>query len=154
MNNNDILRQLRYALSLNNEAMMAVFEKAGMKQDLPSVIQLLKATDDPTCLVCDDRVLLAFLDGLILTKRGPNPNQSSAPQSETLTNNLVLKKIRIALELKEEDMLAIMMLADFKMSKYELSALFRRADHKNFRPCGNQILRNFLRGLVAHCRPS
>lgn len=154
MNNNDILRQLRYALSLNNEAMMTVFEKAGMKQDLPSVIQLLKPTDDATCLVCDDSVLLAFLDGLILTKRGPNPNQSSAPQTETLTNNLVLKKIRIALELREEDMLAIMMLADFKMSKYELSALFRRADHKNFRPCGNQILRNFLRGLAAHCRPS
>jgi len=133
--------------------MLAIFTKAGITYDLSNIIHLLKASDDASCLVCEDDVLMAFLDELIITKRGPNPRQSSSPQIETLTNNLVLKKLRIALELKEENMLAIMKLANFNLSKYELSALFRRTDHKNFRSCGDQILRNFLRGLALHCRP-
>ena len=152
MNNNDILRQLRYALDLSNDEMMNVFSLSGLKVELSTLIYWLKSSDDEKQQVCEDDMMMGFLDGLILLKRGPNPNQKSSHNDSSITNNIILKKIRIALELREEEMIAIMKLADFTLSKYELSALFRRADHKNYRPCGNQFLRNFLRGLAIHYR--
>ena len=152
MNNNDILRQLRYALDFSNEEMIKIFSLSGLSVDLSTLLFWLKPSDDDKQQVCQDDVMSSFLDGLILLKRGPNPNQENHRNSGSMNNNLVLKKIRIALELREEEMIAIMKLADFTLSKYELSALFRRTDHKNYRPCGNQFLRNFLRGLAIHYR--
>ncbi|MGL4612942.1 MAG: DUF1456 family protein, partial [Shewanella sp.] len=69
-----------------------------------------------------------------------------APVSR-LNNNLIFKKLRVALEMREEDIVATLALADMQMSKSELSALFRNPEHKNFKECGDQILRNFIRGL-------
>ena len=153
MDNNDILRQLRYALNISNETMIKIFAESGLVYDQSTVIYLLMVSDDPLQIACIDDVLRAFLDGLILFKRGPNPHQKKTNQEEEpITNNTVLKKIRIALELKEEDMMAIMKLAEFNLSRYELSALFRRSDHKNFRLCGDQFLRNFMRGLALYSR--
>lgn len=69
-----------------------------------------------------------------------------------LTNNDILKKLRVALELKDDDIINILKLVDFEISKTELGAIFRRDDHPNYRPCGDQLLRNFLNGLVIHKR--
>lgn len=69
-----------------------------------------------------------------------------------MTNNDILKKIRIALELKDDDIIKILELENFKMTKSELNALFRRDDHPNYRPCGDQVLRKFLNGLITHKR--
>lgn len=69
-----------------------------------------------------------------------------------LTNNDILKKLRIALELKDDDIIHILKLADFTISKSELSALFRRDDHPNYVACGDQLLRNFLQGLIIYKR--
>ena len=69
-----------------------------------------------------------------------------------LSNNDILKKIRIALELKDDDIVNILKLADFEISKSELNALFRRDDHPNYMPCGDQLLRNFLNGLITFKR--
>jgi uncharacterized protein YehS (DUF1456 family) len=69
-----------------------------------------------------------------------------------LTNNDILKKLRIALELKDEDIIHILKLADFTVSKSELSALFRKDDHPNYVACGDQLLRNFLQGLIIYKR--
>ena len=69
-----------------------------------------------------------------------------------LTNNDILKKLRVALSLKDEEIIEICKKADFDVSKSELSALFRREEHPNYKPCGDQFLRNFLNGLVIHKR--
>jgi uncharacterized protein YehS (DUF1456 family) len=79
------------------------------------------------------------------------PGETRKPDSR-LTNNAILKKIRIALELKEDDMLAILKLADVDLSKSELTALFRKEGHKNYKECGDQFLRKFLRGISIRYR--
>lgn len=69
-----------------------------------------------------------------------------------LTNNDILKKLRVAHQLKDEDILKILSLVDFSISKSELNALFRNENHPKYVPAGDQILRNFLNGLVIHLR--
>jgi uncharacterized protein YehS (DUF1456 family) len=72
--------------------------------------------------------------------------------ARAMTNNDILKKLRIALELKDTDIIEILKLADFEITKSELSALFRNPDHRNYKECGDQILRNFLNGLIIRNR--
>ena len=67
-------------------------------------------------------------------------------------NNEILWKLRIALKLKDSDIIEILKLADFEITKAEVSALFRREDHPNYRQCGDQILRRFLDGLIIRNR--
>ncbi|MBC7383398.1 MAG: DUF1456 family protein [Bacteroidia bacterium] len=69
-----------------------------------------------------------------------------------MTNNDILKKLRVALKLRDDEIIKILSLVDFKISAGELSALFRKEDHPNYKECGDQILRNFLNGLVIHLR--
>lgn len=69
-----------------------------------------------------------------------------------MSNNDIMKKLRVALKLRDEEIVAICALVDFKISKSELGAIFRNEDHPNFKPCGDQFLRNFLNGLVIHMR--
>jgi len=69
-----------------------------------------------------------------------------------MTNNDILKKLRVALKLKNTDIIEVLKLVDFKISESELGALFRSEDHPNYKLCGDQILRNFLNGLVIHLR--
>lgn len=69
-----------------------------------------------------------------------------------MTNNDILKKLRVALQLRDDDIIKILKLVDFEISKSELGALFRKEDHPNYQECGDQILRNFLNGLVIHLR--
>lgn len=69
-----------------------------------------------------------------------------------MTNNDILKKLRVALKLRDDDIVAILMLVDFRISKSELGAFFRKEDHPKYVECGDQILRNFLNGLVIHLR--
>lgn len=69
-----------------------------------------------------------------------------------LSNNDVLKKLRVALKLRDDDIIEILKLVDFRISKSELGAFFRREDHPKYMECGDQILRNFLNGLVIHLR--
>ena len=69
-----------------------------------------------------------------------------------MTNNDILKKLRVALMLRDDEIVDILKLVDFKMSKAELGAFFRKEDHPNYMECGDQVLRNFLNGLVIHFR--
>ena len=116
MTNNDTLRRLRYALNLNDAAMVEIFLLAEHKIKAFSVSCLLKKEEEETFVECSDLVLNKFLDGFITSKRGPSdkPRDPKIAEKVAITNNLVLKKLRIALELKEEDMLAVMDLADFQ----------------------------------------
>ena len=154
MTNNDILRQLRYALNINDSTMIEIFKLADHEIEQSNLTGLLKKEDEEGFVNCGDAVLGYFLDGLILHKRGRKeikPGETRRSDSR-LTNNAILKKLRIALELKEDDMLAILRLADVDISKSELTALFRKEGHKNYKECGDQFLRKFLKGLSIRYR--
>ncbi len=71
-----------------------------------------------------------------------------------MSNNDVLKKLRVALHLRDEDIIQILKLVDFNITRSELSAVFRKDDHPNYKPCGDQLLRNFLNGLIIYMRGS
>ena len=154
MNNNDILRRLRYALDISNPAMIEIFQLSGCSMEQPTLIKLLKKEEEDEFIECSNPLLSLFLDGLIVHKRGRRESDAGeAPKPDAeLGNNAILKKLRIALDLKEEDMLALMGLAGVKISKAELSALFRNKGHKHFKECGDQFLRNFLQGLTIRNR--
>ncbi len=145
MNNNDVMRSIRYALDLPDAAIANMVGLTGYAVDVAAIAPLLKDEADPDAAVCDDALLAAFLDGLIIHQRGAR-DTPPAP-IKRLTNNLIFKKIRIAFDLKEDDLHAILKLAEFEISKPELSAIFRNPDNKNYRQCGDQLLRYFLKGL-------
>lgn len=150
MTNNDILRRLRYALNINDSTMIELFRLSDFDIDQTRLTALLKKEDEEGFIVCSNDVMKHFLDGLIIYKRGKKeaaPGQAKESASP-LTNNTVLKKIRIALELHEDDMLAVLKLAGMDISKSELTALFRKEGHRNYKECGDQFLRNFLKGLT------
>lgn len=152
MDNNYILRSLRYALNINDSTMLKIFDLGGYKTSQQDLLSLLKPDGDKDLLVCKDDIMRSFLDGLILHKRGSQENKPAPEKQIALNNNVILKKIRIALNFKEEDMLATFKLAELDVTKSELTAIFRRPDHKNYKECGDQFIRNFLKGLAAKNR--
>jgi uncharacterized protein YehS (DUF1456 family) len=154
MINNDVLRSIRYMLDLSDAKVVDIARLADA--DLPitrdDVQGFLKKDDDQGYVACSDRVLAHFLDGLVFHYRGRNDSLPPRPVEKRITNNLVLKKLRVAFELKDVDMHQAFADAGFPVSKPELSALFRQPDHHNFRACGDQMLRNFLKGLTLRVR--
>ena len=154
MINNDILRSIRYMLDLGDGKVVEIIQLvdadfAIAKEDVQA---FLRKDDDPDYIQCSDRVLAHFLDGLVIYYRGRNEGVPARPVEKRVSNNLVLKKLRVAFELKDADMHQVFADAGFPVSKPELSALFRQPGHKNFRPCGDQMLRNFLKGLTLRVR--
>ena len=145
MTNNDILRRIRYIFDFNDSKMIAVFGLADHQVTREQISDWLKKDDDPAHQKCSDTQLSIFLNGLIIDKRGKKEGTQLVPE-QRITNNIIFRKLRIALNLKAEDILEIMDLASLRISKHELSALFRRPDHKHYRDCNDQILRNFLKG--------
>lgn len=146
MTNNDILRRLRYTFKFNDARMVSLFGLGGYEVPREQVTRWLKRDEDPAFENCGDSALAAFLNGLIIDKRGKREGETPKPEKQ-INNNIVFMKIKIALNMKAEDVLAIMDLSGLSISKHELSALSRRPDHKHYRECKDQILRNFLSGL-------
>jgi uncharacterized protein YehS (DUF1456 family) len=148
------LRRLRYALDISDPAMVSIFGLSGHSIDQSALGALLKKEDEVGYVECSSALTGLFLDGLIIHKRGVKESQPGLTEKNeaVLNNNSILKKMRIALELKEEDMISIMKLVNIVISKSELSALFRNTGHKNFKVCGDQFLRNFLKGLTIRNR--
>ncbi len=146
MDNNDILRRIRYTFDFNDSKMIAIFELAELQVTREQISDWLKKDEDPAFKQCSDTQLAVFLNGLINDKRGKKEGPQPRPEKR-LTNNIIFRKLRIALNLKAEDVLEIMMMGGLRISKHELSAFFRKADHKNYRECNDQILRNFLKGV-------
>jgi uncharacterized protein YehS (DUF1456 family) len=129
-----------------------VIQLSGLEVDLDTVRAYLKKDEEEGYLECDDEVLAHFLDGLIFHLRGKDDSRPAQPIELPVTNNMVLKKLRVAFELKEDDLHEILQSVDFPVSKPELSALFRKFGHSNYRTCGDQLLRNFLKGLTQRVR--
>ena len=146
MTNNDILRRIRYTFDFNDAKMIAIFALADNKVTREQISDWLKKEEDEASQSLSDIHLAIFLNGLINDKRGKKEGPQHEPEKR-LTNNLIFMKLKIALNLQAEDVLKIMDMAGFQMSKHELSAFFRKPGHKHYRECKDQILRNFLKGL-------
>jgi len=144
--NNDILRRLRYTFDLSDNQVINVFAAADKIVSRAQISDWLKKEDAPNFIECSDEILATFLNGFINIKRGKREGAQAKPETH-LTNNLIFKKLRIALALKDDDILDILSLVDFKLSKHELSAFFRAPEHRQSRQCKDQVLRNFLNGL-------
>lgn len=151
MTNNDILRRVRYIFDFNDDKMIAIFALADCKVTRAQISDWMKQEDDPAFKKLTDVQLATYLNGLINDKRGKREGTQPVPEKD-LTNNAVFMKLKIALNLQAEDILEIMDLSDFRMSKHELSAFFRKPGHKHYRECKDQILRIFLKGLQMQYR--
>jgi len=152
MTHNDILRRIRYTFDFSDAKMTALFGLAGHTVSREQVGIWLKKDTDPAYQACTDTELALFLNGLIIDRRGKK--EGPQPKAETrLNNNIIFRKLRIALSLKDGDILDILLLAGLRLSKPELSALFRKPEHKHYRACKDQILRYFLNGLQLKHRP-
>jgi len=149
MTNNDVLRRLRYALNLPDPLALKILALGGREAAAGEWERWLKKDEDPALVACHDEDLAAFLDGFITLRRGPSPRQ---PEASRLTNNLILKKLRIALAWQETEVLEALAAGGMTVSKNELTALFRKPGQKNFKPCGDQILRAFLNGITGRTK--
>ena len=153
---NDVLRSLRNLLDIRDQKVLEISEittpNEKSSESLEKIAAYLKKEDEAGFIFCPDSFLEKFLDGLIIYKRGPkttptNSATTTPPTRWKLSNNQILKKIRVAFELKEDDVLELIQQPGFSLSKAELNALFRSPDHRNYRECGDQVLRYFLKGL-------
>lgn len=152
MKTNDILYKIQKALNLSGEEMLEAYRLAEYNMDAAHLDSLLKRRQDEGSKLCSYEELGVFLDGFVLLKRGPAPKKpDNGKQSDDdvveLTNNLILKKLRIAMELKEAETEIIFSLAEVELSKQQLASLFRKEGHKNFKVCSDELLMSFLNGL-------
>ena len=170
MDNNHILIRLRYALDIKNTDMVEIFKLGGIEVTKEEVLKMLiksKNSDhnedendgDIDENRCNNFMLESFLNGFIIFKRGkqdPKPGQPERPvlsiKDNGSVNNVMLKKLKIALALTSEDMLDILEEAGVIVTKGELSAIFRKEGHKNYKECGDKYARNFLKGLAIKYR--
>ena len=162
MNNNDLLTRLRYALDLSDSEMVDIFELGGQSMSRKKVDALLKKAEENSddveaenkyVLACSDEMLERFLNGFITFKRGPKDGpEPKLELNHKNANNLFLKKVKIALSLTSDDILDLLEDEGVEISKGELSAVLRKEGHRNYKPCGDRYIRNFLRGLTEEYR--
>lgn len=151
MNNNDILRRVRYIFDFSDPLMLSIFKLGGYEGTKPELASWLAREEEPEFVLCEDEKLARFLNGLIIKNRGSKGDEIPEPE-RVLSNNMVLRKLKIALNLQADDLIEILKLNEFTLSKHELSAFFRRPGHKNYRKCLDQLLRNVLDGMELHYR--
>ncbi|MGX7418112.1 DUF1456 family protein [Carnobacterium gallinarum] len=167
MNNNDRLTRLRYALNLKDEEMVEIFALSDVDLSKDEVSQMLtkvkgsnennedEFAENDYLKKCDNQTFEAFLNGLITLKRGPRPESAEnneKPQAmiknDRNVNNVMLKKLKIALSLTSDDILDILDSTGVILSNSELSAVLRKEGHRNYKECGDRYARNFLKGLT------
>lgn len=146
MTNNDVLRRIRYMFDYGDSKMMGIFKSVDFDVERATLCDWLKKEDDPLQKKMTDNELAIFLNGLIVEKRGKK--EGPQPEAEAhLNNNIILRKLKIAFDLKADDTLELFASKDIIISKHELSAFFRKPDHKSYRPCLDQYLRSFMNAL-------
>ena len=152
MIHNDVLRSVRYMLDISDNKVVEIIKLGGLDVTKEDVLTYLKKDEEEGFVRCPDEVMAHFLDGLVIHRRGRDESLPPRPVEKRINNNVVLKKLRVAFQLTDVDMHQAFVDAGFPVSKPELSALFRQPGHKNFRLCGDQLLRNFLKGLTLRVR--
>ena len=151
--NNDVLRSVRYMLDISETTIVEIVALGDGSVSKGAINVYLKREDEDGFQPCPDEVMARFLNGLVIYRRGREEGRPAPALDLPLTNNTSLKKLRVAFNLKEDDMFAVFELAGFRVTKPELSSFFRKEGQRNYRGCGDQILRNFLKGLTLRVRP-
>lgn len=166
MNNNDRLLRLRYAIDLKDRDLIKAFELGGVpltKEEARAVLTKVQDKHEGDAeknvyeKALNDQVFDAFLNGLILLARGPQKEKTAGiavqPSKDIkYINNVLLKKLKIALSMTTEDILAIFAEVELYPSKGEIGAFLRKEGQRNFKPCGDKYMRNFLKGLGIYNR--
>lgn len=151
MDNNDKFRRLRYIFNISDVKMQEIFKMGGQQVGKIELNNWLIKEDEPGFEKLRDVDLATFLNGFIIDKRGRREGPQPVAERR-LTNNLILKKLKIALNFKSDDILDVFALSEKKISPHELSALLRNPNQSQYRQCNDQYLRNFLNGLLAKYR--
>lgn len=151
MTTNDVLRRIRYTFDFDDSKMIAIFGLAGLEVTRAQISDWLKRDEDPDFQKCSDKQLAIFLNGLIIDKRGKKDGPQPEPETR-LSNNIIFRKLKIALNLQADEVLALVNQSDFSISKHELSAFFRKPGNRHYRECKDQVLRNFLKGAQSKYR--
>lgn len=151
MLNNDLLRRLRYVFGYNDIEMINIFKLGDLEVSRDVLVNWLKKEEDEGFQSLHDIKLATFLNGLIVKNRGRRDGEQPKPE-KTLTNNLILKKLKIALSLRDDDIIDILKLAGLNASSHEISAFFRNPNQPQYRLCKDQMLRNFVHGLQIKLR--
>jgi len=144
---NDILFKLQKAISLSEEEMIQAYALADYDMTKERLESILKRRQDKGYAEATYEELGVFLDGLVLLKRGPSDKVARDDETVALSNNLILKKVRVAMELKEPELVILFALAEVELSKRQIGALFRKEGTKNFKACSDELLIAFLEGL-------
>ena len=148
MTNNDYLRALRHVMNIPDSRVAEILELTGYLVTPEEVKAYLKSEDEPGYVPCPHEVMSHFLNGMVIFKRGRDESRPMPPAEVPVTNNLVLKKLRVAFELKDTDLIALVEKSGtLKVTKSELGAFFRARSHRNYRECGDQFLRHIFRSL-------
>ncbi len=148
MNNNDILRSLRYALNVGDPVMREILRLADCEVSQEQIAGFLTKEEDEGHLPCPHEVMARFLNGMVIYKRGKDPSRPPQAVEVPVTNNSVLKKLRVAFTLKDTDIMDLIASCGIRVSKAELGAFFRQPNHRNYRECGDQFLRYLLKAVA------
>lgn len=151
MDTNDYTRRIRYALKIDDADTIRLIKLGDATATLKEVVGWRKKEGDDEHLACPEPMLLAFLNGLVIDNRGPAPvSPYRKPKSaERFDNNTVMKQLRIALSLRTDDVHEAIQAGGGRLGKTEVSAFFRNSDARNYRRCGDQVMRWFLAGLTS-----
>ncbi|MFM2590574.1 DUF1456 family protein [Vibrio sp. TBV020] len=152
MTNNEILRRIQHALNLKNAQIIKAFEQADTPVAHDQVGNWLKDEGEKSFSKMKDKDLAIFLNGFINLKRGKKEGEQPKPE-QALTNNMIFMKLRIALNMKAEDVLDVLEVVGISLSKYEIGAYFRKPNNKNYKACEDQLLCDFLNGVQFTNRP-
>jgi uncharacterized protein YehS (DUF1456 family) len=147
---NDVLRSVRYLLNVTDAKLGDIIRLGGGDVRQADLVAMLKRDDEEGYRECGDVLLAHCLNGVVIYKRGRDESRPPPPVEVPVTNNVVLKRLRVAFELKDDDIIALIAKTGLRVSKGELGAFFRRPDHRNYRDCGDQFLRNLIKGLSAN----
>ena len=150
MTHNDVLRSVRYLLNVTDAKLGDIIRLGGGEVSQADLVALLKKEDEAGYVECGHDVMARFLGGLVIYKRGRDESRPPQPVEVPVTNNAILKSLRVAFELKDSDIVSLIEKSGLRVSKGELGAFFRRPDHRNYRDCGDQFLRNLIKGLSAN----
>nr|WP_218113512.1 MULTISPECIES: DUF1456 family protein [unclassified Vibrio] len=146
------MRRIQHALNLKNAQIIKAIEQADVTVAHDQVINWLKDDNDKSCSKMKDKELAVFLNGFINLKRGKKEGAQPKPEV-ALTNNMIFMKLRIALNMKAEDVLDVLEVVGVSLSKYEIGAYFRKPENKNYKVCEDQLLCDFLNGVQFTNRP-
>lgn len=150
MRNDDVIQSVRYMLNISDGKLAEIIKLGGYKPDREEIAHIFDKNEDKDDV--SHELTAHFLDGLIFHKRGKSDKYPPRPIKIPVSNNMVLKKLRVAFELRENEIMKILKSVDFDISASELNAFFRDQKHRNYRPAGDQVLRYFLKGLTEKLR--